>query len=154
MSKKLYRSSKDKMIGGVAAGLAEYFDIDPTLIRVLFVITLFLGGTGILAYILLWIIVPEEPIVIKGQQNTDQNQSSSEQKENTQSSFDAQAYVNSIQKQRENRRVFAGIILVVLGLIFLADNFIPRIRFGDFWPIILIAIGIAVLLNARRRNQT
>jgi phage shock protein C len=142
------------MIGGVAAGLAEYFDIDPTLIRVLFVITLFLGGTGILAYILLWIIVPEEPIVIKGQQNTDQNQSSSEQKENTQSSFDAQAYVNSIQKQRENRRVFAGIILVVLGLIFLADNFIPRIRFGDFWPIILIAIGIAVLLNARRRNQT
>lgn len=153
MSKKLYRSSKDKMIGGVAAGLAEYFDIDPTLTRVIFVITLFLGGTGILAYILLWIIVPEQPIVFNNQKNQEQNQSTAEQKETSQSSFNTETYVASINKQKENRRVFAGIILVVLGFIFLADNFIPQIRFGDFWPFILIAVGVAVLLNARKRNM-
>ena len=48
MAKKLYRSSTDKMIGGVAGGLAEYFDIDSTLIRVLFIVIVFLGGGGII----------------------------------------------------------------------------------------------------------
>jgi phage shock protein C len=52
-SKRLYRSRLDKMIGGVAGGLAIYFDIDPTIVRVLFVITIFIGGGGILAYIIL-----------------------------------------------------------------------------------------------------
>ena len=61
MNKKLYRSRKDKMIGGVAGGLGEYFEIDPTLVRIIFVVSLFLGGTGILAYVILWIVVPEEP---------------------------------------------------------------------------------------------
>ena len=63
MSKKLYRSRIDRMIGGVSAGLAKYFDIDPTIVRVLFVVSIFLGGGGILAYIILWIVVPEEPII-------------------------------------------------------------------------------------------
>jgi len=58
MNKKLYRSRKDKMIGGVAGGLGEYFDIDSTLVRIIFVVSLFLGGTGVLAYIILWIVIP------------------------------------------------------------------------------------------------
>jgi len=49
MAKKLYRSTTDKMLGGIAGGLAEYFDIDSTLIRVLFILTVFLGGGGIIA---------------------------------------------------------------------------------------------------------
>ena len=48
------------MIGGVAAGLANYFDLDPTIIRVLFVVIAFAGGASILAYLIMWIIVPEE----------------------------------------------------------------------------------------------
>ena len=63
-NKKLYRSRKDKMLGGVAGGLAEYFDIDPTIVRIIFVVTLFIGGGGFLAYIIMWIVVPEEPFVI------------------------------------------------------------------------------------------
>ena len=51
------------MIGGVAGGLGEYLDIDSTLVRVIFVVSLFLGGSGVLAYIILWIVVPEEPWV-------------------------------------------------------------------------------------------
>ena len=61
MNKKLYRSNKDKMLGGVAGGLADYFAIDPTLVRIIFVVSLFAGGAGVLAYIILWIVVPEEP---------------------------------------------------------------------------------------------
>lgn len=49
------------MIAGVAGGLANYFDIDPTIVRILFVIIFFAGGASLLAYLIMWIIVPEEP---------------------------------------------------------------------------------------------
>ncbi|MBD3164294.1 PspC domain-containing protein [Candidatus Woesearchaeota archaeon] len=59
--KKLYRSRKNRMIAGVCGGLGEYADIDPTLVRLLWVIaTIFTGGAGILAYIIAWIIIPEK----------------------------------------------------------------------------------------------
>jgi phage shock protein PspC (stress-responsive transcriptional regulator) len=57
--KRLTRS-KDKMIAGVAAGLADYLNIDPTIIRILFVVIAFAGGASLLAYLIMWIIVPEE----------------------------------------------------------------------------------------------
>lgn len=52
------RSSTDKMIAGVCAGLADYFDLDPTIIRVIWVLAFFCAGTGLLAYIILWIVLP------------------------------------------------------------------------------------------------
>jgi phage shock protein C len=60
MSKKLYRSRSDRKIAGVCGGLAKYFDTDPVLIRVLAVILLLCGSAGLIAYIILWIVVPEE----------------------------------------------------------------------------------------------
>jgi phage shock protein C len=59
--RKLYRSRKDKKLAGVAGGLAEYFNVDATLIRVLFVVLAVLGGAGVLIYLAMWIIVPPEP---------------------------------------------------------------------------------------------
>ncbi len=61
--RKLYRSHRDRMIGGVCAGLGEYVGIDPTVIRLLFAGMLFLGGPGaVLAYLVLLLVVPEEPV--------------------------------------------------------------------------------------------
>ena len=60
-TKRLYRSRDDRMIGGVCGGLAEYLNVDPTLIRLLLVLLAFAGGPGIVAYLILWIIVPQEP---------------------------------------------------------------------------------------------
>ncbi|NLV72508.1 MAG: PspC domain-containing protein [Actinobacteria bacterium] len=60
MAKRLYRSRTDRMIGGVCGGLAAYFDIDPTIIRVLWVVVTLMGGAGILAYLILWVVVPLE----------------------------------------------------------------------------------------------
>ncbi|MEO5998668.1 MAG: PspC domain-containing protein [Chitinophagaceae bacterium] len=57
-SKRLFRSENDKILGGVAAGLANYFGIDPSVMRILFVLVLFLGGSGFLLYIILWIVLP------------------------------------------------------------------------------------------------
>ena len=59
--KRLYRSAKDKILGGVCGGIAEYYNIDPTLVRLLWVIFSLLYGVGILAYIIAWIIVPKGP---------------------------------------------------------------------------------------------
>jgi len=59
--KRLYRASKrDSVIAGVCAGIADYFDIDPTLIRLLWILFIFGFGTGILAYLLAWIIIPRK----------------------------------------------------------------------------------------------
>lgn len=62
MAKKLYRSKTDRKIAGVCGGLATYFDMDPTVVRLLFVLLALMGGPGILLYIIMWIVVPEEPV--------------------------------------------------------------------------------------------
>jgi phage shock protein C len=59
--KKLYRSRNDRMIAGVCGGLAEYFNIDSTWVRLLFIILFLLGGSALLVYIIMWIIVPKAP---------------------------------------------------------------------------------------------
>ena len=61
MAKKLYRSKDERMIWGICGGLAKHFDLDPTIVRVIAVLTLLLGGGGILVYILLRFLIPLEP---------------------------------------------------------------------------------------------
>jgi phage shock protein C len=59
--KRIYRSRKERMIGGVCGGLGYYLNIDPVLVRLVWVVLFFFAGVGLLAYILSWIIIPEEP---------------------------------------------------------------------------------------------
>ena len=61
MKKRLYRSNENKVIAGVCGGIAEYFDMDPTLIRLGWVLFTLLGGSGLLAYILAAVIIPKDP---------------------------------------------------------------------------------------------
>ncbi len=59
--KKLYRSRKERMIAGVCGGLAEHFGMDPTWMRLIFILFLLLGGSALLVYIIMWLVVPLEP---------------------------------------------------------------------------------------------
>ncbi len=61
-TKRLYRSRQDLMLGGVCGGLAEYLGLDPTVVRLVFLLLFFLGGQGLLIYLIMWLIVPEEPV--------------------------------------------------------------------------------------------
>ncbi len=61
MNKRLYRSKNNCMIAGVCGGLGEYFDMDPTFIRLLWIVFTLAGGSGILAYIIAWIVIPQHP---------------------------------------------------------------------------------------------
>jgi len=63
VAKRLYRSIDDKKIAGVCGGLGEYFDIDPTIVRLAWVALVLMAGGGIVAYIIAWIIVPKRPAV-------------------------------------------------------------------------------------------
>ncbi len=60
-AKRLMRSIRDKKIGGVCAGLAEYFDLDPTIVRVVWLLAILFAGTGLLVYLILWIVLPQAP---------------------------------------------------------------------------------------------
>lgn len=60
MDKKLYRSRNNRELAGVAGGLAEFFGVDVTIVRVLFVLATVLGGPGVILYFILWVLVPEE----------------------------------------------------------------------------------------------
>lgn len=61
-TRRLYRSRTDRKLAGVCGGLAQYFNTDATLLRVLFVVLALLGGPGLVIYLLMWILVPEEPL--------------------------------------------------------------------------------------------
>lgn len=150
MAKRLYRSYTDKMIGGVCGGLGEYFDIDPVIIRILFIVAVIFGGGGILAYIILWIVIPQKPYTVPKFDNESDAKIDSETEPEVKSENTFREFV--VQKRNINKNTLGGIILILLGLLFLIDNFIPHIRFGDLWPIILIVLGISIILKARNNN--
>jgi phage shock protein C len=157
-NKRLYRSVKSKVFGGVAGGIAEYFDIDPIIIRLLFVIIAFAGGGGALVYLILWIALPIEPITPytmnmgsgdpTGSANPGET-SSAEYSSETSNPF-------NIPVKPENRNgLIGGILLISLGLIFLANRFIPNINFHDLWPLLLVLLGgvlIATSLAERKKD--
>lgn len=151
MNKRLTRSVKDKVIGGVAGGLAEYFEIDPVLVRVLFVVSLFFHGAGFIAYLILWIIVPQASYVFETAGNVNSSTSSDASSSNvkTESENAAAAYFKELDEKKSRRHRSAGIVLIVIGCLFLADNFLPHFHFSDFWPLILIAIGASLLINTK-----
>ena len=61
--KRLYRKRNEKILAGVCAGLGDYFGVDPTIVRIIFLVLVFAGLGGVLVYIILWIITPEEPLI-------------------------------------------------------------------------------------------
>jgi phage shock protein PspC (stress-responsive transcriptional regulator) len=143
MERRLYRSRKNKIIAGVAGGLGEYFDIDPVFVRVIFVVATLAGASGLLAYIILWIVVPRERIIFQPTTQTAEGESNMEQK-----NMDY-----NYGHRRHRGSIVGGIVLVVLGGLFLADNYLPHFSFSDTWPLILVAIGIGLIFNSVRREE-
>jgi phage shock protein C len=161
IEKKLYRSRKDRRIAGVAGGLAEHFNIDPLIIRIAFVCAFLFGGGGLVFYIILWIVIPEESIDLytktdekpedKQQDSTTYNNENINEKEtiNMENQFEFQK-----EKKKKQGSLTGGLVLITIGVLFLAARFIPNIDFHDLWPIILIVIGISILFkNVGRKNQ-
>lgn len=147
MEKKLYRDESRKVIAGVCAGLADYFGIDVTIVRLLFVLTLIYHGGGTLAYIVLWIVMPRkatilnEPIV----DYTVHDENRPFQSFKTRKPF----------KNNKDVAQIGGAVLIVLGVFFLLDqlDIIPYwFDFEKFWPVILVLIGLGLIFRSKTKT--
>jgi phage shock protein C len=148
--KRLYRSRQDRILGGVCGGLAEYFVIDTTLVRLLWILSVILGGAGVLAYIIAWVIIPEKPLAqatTTAANNTGGGDSPLEGDAfaGTETEFDAEVGAR--------RASLAGVILIVLGSLFLLREFMPLWDLNRYWPVILIAAGVAFILRGLRGEE-
>lgn len=140
----LYRSKSESMIGGVAGGIGEAINLDPTFIRILFILLVLVGGGGVILYIILWIVLPlNDQTTYNVNSNIMEENNTQEKEQSPDFSHDTNKF-----KKKDEGSLIAGLILITLGIIFLVIRYIPRIDFGDLWPVILIVIGIVLLRNA------
>jgi len=133
--KKLYRSQNNKMISGVCGGIADYFEIDPTLIRIIVIAIALFGGVGLLAYIAAIFIIPTNP-----------NEVPSE---------------DSSENLIKDKSLFWGSLLVILGLFFLLRQMglfygfeFWHIPWQMVWAIFLIGVGFYLLYNRKKKDDT
>lgn len=126
--KQLCRSTKNKVIGGVCGGLGEYFEIDPTIIRIIFIVSMFVFGTGFLAYFLALIILPKDYEILECKQYK---------------TCETQQEIRETQKPK-NSSIVAGLLLIGLGVVLLLNYF--NIEFFNYFSFIDWKISLALFI--------
>lgn len=137
MNRRLYRCRDNRVIAGVAAGLAEYFDVDPSLVRLFWFLSIFVGGVGVLLYIAMWVIVPLEPLSAEA------------------AALEANAPEGHRHVSHGSGRVTTviGLGLIALGGLSLLHSLLPEVSFRYVWPAVIIGLGVLLVAAAMRREQ-
>ncbi len=139
-NKKLERNSMNKVLGGVCSGLADYFNLDVALVRVLFVIALLFASFGFWLYVILWMVLPEKQLNIEfGQQKAEEEQQTADEGQQT-------------EGNKKLTSVVSGVIVIFIGLVFLINNFIPISWIWKLWPMILVLIGVVMIYKAVKKG--
>ncbi|MBO7288195.1 MAG: PspC domain-containing protein [Bacteroidales bacterium] len=141
-NRKLSRNTMNKVIGGVCSGLANFFGLDVALVRIAFVIAFMFASFGFWLYIILWIVLP-----VQGQQTTDNGQ----QPESESGSGPRSESVSESKTESKIKSIFAGAFIILIGLLFLVNNFIPINWVWKLWPLILVAIGVVMIITASKK---
>lgn len=123
VGRRLQRSRRDRMVGGVCGGIAHYLDVDPVLIRIAVVALTLSGGLGVLAYVVAWIVIPDA---------------------------DDEPERPVIRADRHTVAIAVGAALVGLGGLLILRQWLPGFGAGLFWPLVVVAAGALVLISARR----
>ena len=165
MADRLYRSRHDRMIAGVAGGLAEMWDADPALIRIIWaLLVIFTGGIALLVYIVMAIVVPEAddrvPTSAAPAAGTAAASSDAPLPAGSgwatppSSSADSRLARRAARAERGgvSGGVLLGGFLVLLGIFFLVREYLPNIDFDWFWPLILVGLGVALLASSLGRG--
>ena len=140
----LFRSRTNKVIGGVASGIAFNLNTDPTLIRIIFILLAVFWGGGVLLYLILWIALPEEDIPmynIPGKENPP-----GEGSDPMNTSASREPY--PVYRPQNTAPLVLGLILIGVGAAFLVERYIPRLDFGHLWPFILVVAGIVLIFTS------
>jgi phage shock protein C len=167
MDKKLYRDEYHKVLGGVCSGLAEYFEMDVTVVRLLFAFTFFIMGVGFIPYIILWIVLPKKgylynnynnPTVdytVPPQQPADQPGQPQQGNPNSGNPFGGNPVGEMPPKQKSHAGIIIGFVLIMIGGAILLDNYdlFPDIDFERLWPVILVFVGGALILSGQKRRE-
>ncbi len=143
MNRRLYRSRADTIIGGVAAGVANYLNTDSALVRIAWAILVPLtGGAALVAYVVAWIVVPEEPKVAEGLTDP------------ASPATDTAWAAPEPERAADGRAgVVVGIGLVLIGLWFLLREYLPDFDWSLIWPLVVVGIGVLILVTSVRRRQ-
>jgi phage shock protein C len=159
MNRRLYRSRTDRVLGGVAAGVADYVNADPALVRIAWAILVPLtSGLALLVYIVAWIAVPEatngarmvEPLVGDASLGAESRDEAVSAAGEPGTGWTAPA---PVERRDGNAGLIIGAGLVILGLWFLLREYLPGIDWGLIWPLFIVAVGGVILVNATR-NRT
>ena len=134
MEKKLQRDTQHKVIGGVCAGLANYFGVDATLLRLLLAFMILFAGTGFLLYIILWIVMPAGRV--------------------EQSSDGVETFVSetSQEPKKNSGSMVIGLTFIGLGALGLLHRFVPEFNWQMIWPIGLIILGLILILPKAKQS--
>jgi phage shock protein PspC (stress-responsive transcriptional regulator) len=162
MNRRLYRSRRDSVLGGVCGGVAEYLDVDPSIVRIIWVaLAVVTGGLFLLLYIVMWIVVPETPPGFAAPQpppgGYQGGTPSAAPQGTTEASPAASAPYWEGTEQRLRRAgsggaVVFGLILIALGAWFLVDQYLPAFDRDLIWPIALVVLGAVLLVVSLRRR--
>jgi len=156
MSTRLERSTTNKVIGGVCGGIADYLQVDPTLVRVFFVISIFLtAGLAVLGYIVLIVLMPlpgQAAPLVKGSGASPSGDTASTG-DTTVMSAPATPPDPADPAAAERRRATFGYFLVALGAVFLLSNLgaFRIVRWDLVWPLVFIGAGVLLLAQRIRR---
>lgn len=140
MKQRLYRSRTDKVFGGVCGGLADYFNIDVVIVRIIFVASALVWGLSFILYLVLWIAVPLEPMKFEVAS------------ESTSLGAEEEKTEKERVKSKKSREIFA-IVLIVLGIFITLDNLFVWFTGRLYFPMILILIGLLILLYSSRKED-
>lgn len=163
--KRLYRSRSNNIIGGVCGGLAEYLDIDPTIVRLAWMLSAFAGGLGLLAYIAAWLIIPPHPEYRRDddwhwanrvRQDGEPKEVSSDVDPTGDELIGPPAPGTNLTRNRAERDhgpKTLGLILVLLGGFLLLRNLLPWWGWGRFWPLALVLLGAWIIVTAVRGDR-
>ena len=141
------------MVLGVCGGLGEYFGLDPVLVRLAFVLITFAGGAGVLAYVVLAIVLPNDDVISSGSSAQLRHEGESTDAGDLAGTSDPTRGLDSTAAigaaRRHRNRQAAGFFLITLGVAFVAANlgWLSWIHWSVLWPIVLIALGVAILLK-------
>lgn len=134
MEKKLQRDTKNKVIGGVCAGLANYFGMDASLLRLLLALMILFAGTGFWLYIILWIVMPAgDPM--QPMENGDAIMS------------------DTVELSKADKgSLVVGLVLIGLGALGLLHHFVPAFNWKMVWPVFLIVLGIILIIPKDKKS--
>lgn len=147
-NKKLFRSTDDYIIAGVCGGLADYFKIDSSLMRIIFILLALSGGSGVLIYLILWLVVPKaegEEKEIDMEEKI--KEFGGDVKKKAKSMAKEIKMDTKVKRPRKKLNIF-GVALILIGLVAIWNQIVPmRIEWNFFWPGLLILIGILFLFK-------